>query len=97
MLVILTYIAMLLSTVVIPLLLLMFWGFDQFTTVIYTNIIAFIIGIFIMLNLLKNNLREERKAHPLTIGRIIGWSKIGRESCRERVQDKVDTATDTST
>src|SRR5690625_784000 len=30
-----------------------------------------------MLNLLKNNLREERKAHPLTIGRIIGWSILG--------------------
>lgn len=76
-LVMLTYIAMLLSSAVIPLALHELRGVDPFTTVIYVNIVAFIIGIIIIYFLLKNDLHEAKELYPLPIQKIILWSLGG--------------------
>src|SRR5690625_1642597 len=69
-----TYVLMLVSTAIIPLFLFFLWDVDQLKGVIYINIIAFIIGLFIIYRLLKVDLQNERSQHPLSIGKLIGWS-----------------------
>lgn len=72
-LVLLTYIGMLLSTVLIPLALVQLYDYDLFNTTIYTNIVAFIIGAIIILFLLKDSLRTEREENPLPFRVMLVW------------------------
>lgn len=76
-LVLLTYIAMLLSTAIIPLILYELKGLDPLMSVIYVNIVAFLIGLMIIYWLLRKDLQEERKLNPLPISSILLWSVGG--------------------
>jgi len=53
------------------------YGLDPINTAISINIIGFLIAVVIILAMLKKELHEERIAHPLSIGKIIGWSALG--------------------
>lgn len=75
--VLLTYILVLASTALLPFAFYFWFGFDQFTTVIYTNIIAFFFGAIIISILLRHDLYKEKINHPLSAGMIIIWSLAG--------------------
>src|SRR5690625_705678 len=76
-LVILIYIAMQLSSVVVPLLSHAFFGTEQFKSFIYTYIVAFIIGIGLILYILRENFKRARELHPLTWQKALGWIIAG--------------------
>ncbi|MFD2130471.1 CPBP family intramembrane glutamic endopeptidase [Pseudogracilibacillus auburnensis] len=75
--VILTYVLMLVVTAIVPVGFHFGFGFDFFMTAIYTNIICFIIGVIIVLIIMKKDIKDEKNAHPLSGGKIFGWSVLG--------------------
>lgn len=50
---------------------------DGLLSAIYTNIIGFVFALMIVVSLMKEDLRAERIAHPISIGKIVGWSAFG--------------------
>jgi len=71
------YIGMLILTFLIPVILTLNFSFDLITTSIYTNIILFILCLGLVLYMMRVELTREKRAHPLSIGTLFGWSLFG--------------------
>lgn len=74
---IVAYILMLALTAFIPLGLVEWLNIEPLNAVVYTNVVAFIIGVIIIYNLLREDIRIEKEANPLPISNIIGWTILG--------------------
>lgn len=53
------------------------FGIEMLDAAVYAYIGSFIVALIIILSLMKNDLKEEKLKHPLSIGQIIGWSVAG--------------------
>src|SRR5699024_11680956 len=85
--IILLYIAAQVLSVVIPLAIFATTGIRDASMVVYVNVTVFLLAVVGSFLILKRDLQEERLSHPLPVGKIIGWTalgKIGSASCRER-------------
>lgn len=76
-LVFLIYVLMLVMTAVVPVVLYFGFSVDPLTSALYSNVIGFIIGPILVIAVMRKDIREEKFAHPLSIGKIIGWSALG--------------------
>lgn len=75
--VVVTYILMQFSTLVVSIVLLSLTDIDEFSALIFPNIIAFMIGLIIIWSLLRSRLQAEREQYPIGLRKIIVWSIIG--------------------
>src|SRR5699024_11008729 len=71
------YLFMQIGGAILTVILSKFYGFDPITTMVSINLIGFLLALIIMLYLLRQDLKEEKLAHPLSIGTIIGWVALG--------------------
>lgn len=53
------------------------FGIEMLDAAVYAYIGSFIVALIMILSLMKNDLKEEKLKHPLSIGQIIGWSVAG--------------------
>lgn len=53
------------------------FGIEMLDEAVYAYIGSFIVALIMILSLMKNDLKEEKLKHPLSIGQIIGWSVAG--------------------
>src|SRR5699024_1465469 len=78
--VIATYIIMQLASALIPVVIGVIFQYDineLITFSIYTNIFLFIIAATIVIWMMWKDFHEERLAHPMSVGKIIGWVALG--------------------
>lgn len=75
--VLLVYIIMLAISALVPIGLHFVFEMDYLASAIYANIVTFVFGVIIITNLLKQELRQERREHPLSVGTVIGWTILG--------------------
>lgn len=75
--IILLYIAAQVLSVVIPLALYAMTGNKDVSMVVYVNVILFVLAVIGSLFILRKEIREENKANPLSVGKIIGWTALG--------------------
>ncbi|MEI3614772.1 CPBP family intramembrane glutamic endopeptidase [Pseudogracilibacillus sp. SO30301A] len=73
----LIYVLMLVMTAVVPVILYFGFGIDPLEVAIYSNVVGFIIGPILVLLLMRKDLSQEKIAHPISAGRIIGWTALG--------------------
>lgn len=64
-------------SVTIPIILYFTTGFNNVSGVLYISIAVFVLATFASLAILRKNLQIERRANPLSLGKIIGWTVIG--------------------
>lgn len=75
--VIITFIIMQMIVAFIAPILHFGFGIEMLDAAVYAYIGSFIVALIIILSLMKNDLKEEKLKHPLSIGQIIGWSVAG--------------------
>lgn len=75
--VILTFILMQLIVLAIAPLLYFIFGLEEIDAAVYAYVMSFIIGMIIIVFLMRRDLKEESKNHPISFGKIVGWSIIG--------------------
>lgn len=75
--VIITFIIMQMIVAFIAPILHFGFGIEMLDAAVYAYIGSFIVALIIILSLMKNDLKEEKLNHPLSIGQIIGWSVAG--------------------
>lgn len=68
---------MLLLTFIIPTILTLVFSFDLIATSIYTNIVLFILCLGVVIYMMRVELTLERRAHPLSISTLVGWTVFG--------------------
>lgn len=73
----LIYVLMLIMTAVVPVILYFGFGFDPLKAALYSNVVGFIIGPILVLILMRQDLSQEKITHPISAGRIIGWTALG--------------------
>ena len=75
--VIITFIIMQMIVAFIAPILHFGFGIEMLDAAVYAYIGSFIVALIMILSLMKNDLKEEKLKHPLSIGQIIGWSVAG--------------------
>lgn len=75
--VIITFIIMQMIVAAIAPILHFGFGIEMLDAAVYAYIGSFIVALIMILSLMKNDLKEEKLKHPLSIGQIIGWSVAG--------------------
>src|SRR5699024_4829782 len=71
------YIVMLLLSALIPVVLFFGFHFHPLNAAIYTNIVVFVIGVFVVLAIMRTDFSEERRSYPLSILRGVAWTLLG--------------------
>lgn len=73
----LIYVLMLIMTAVVPVVLYFGIGTDPFEAALYSNVVGFIIGPILVLFIMRQDMNHEKITHPISAGRIIGWTALG--------------------
>src|SRR5690625_3885877 len=73
----LTFIIMQFSVAAIAPIFHFILGMERFDAAVYAYISSFVIGLIIIVYLMRNDIKEESVAHPISIGTIVGWSILG--------------------
>lgn len=68
---------MLILTAVIPVVLHFTIDVNAFDAAIYANIIGFILAMFIVIALMKEDLQAEKELYPLALEKILAWTLLG--------------------
>jgi len=76
-LVLLTFILMQLSVIAVAPMIHFGFGVELLDAAIYAYVGTFLIGLIITVYLMRDDLKEERIAHPISVGKIVGWSILG--------------------
>lgn len=72
--VILLYIAAQFLSVLIPLALYFMYDIGSMSSIVYINVGLFLLAVFGSYAILRKDLQREREAHPLSAGKLIGWT-----------------------
>lgn len=75
--VILLYIAAQVLSLVVPLILFFFYDVDIMTFAVYLNVILFVVAVFGSYALMRKDLQKEKAEHPLSVGKLVGWTILG--------------------
>lgn len=73
----LIYVLMLIMTAVVPVVLYFGIGTDPLEAALYSNVVGFIIGPILVLFIMWQDMNHEKITHPISAGRIIGWTALG--------------------
>jgi len=73
----LIYVLMLIMTAVVPVVLYFGIGTDPLEAALYSNVVGFIIGPILVLFIMRQDMNHEKITHPISAGRIIGWTALG--------------------
>lgn len=68
---------MLIMTAVVPVVLYFGIGTDPLEAALYSNVVGFIIGPILVLFIMRQDMNHEKITHPISAGRIIGWTALG--------------------
>jgi len=64
-------------TAVVPVVLYFGIGTDPLEAALYSNVVGFIIGPILVLFIMRQDMNHEKITHPISAGRIIGWTALG--------------------
>lgn len=73
----LIYVLMLIMTAIVPVVLYFGIGTDPLEAALYSNVVGFIIGPILVLFIMRQDMNHEKITHPISAGRIIGWTALG--------------------
>lgn len=68
---------MLIMTAIVPVVLYFGIGTDPLEAALYSNVVGFIIGPILVLFIMRQDMNHEKITHPISAGRIIGWTALG--------------------
>jgi len=75
--VILIYVVAQVLSLIFPAVIYIFYDINYIKVAIYSNIVFFILAVIGTYFLMRKDLQKEKEQHPLSAGKVIGWTALG--------------------